>query len=51
MLIFPSLILDLIKSVFLLKNLYFLITTSTYSSYSLFKTHLTYSLYSSLFIK
>jgi len=42
----PSLIINPIKSVFLIKNSHFSITTSIYSSYSLFKTHLTYSLYS-----
>ena len=51
MLIFLSLIINPTKLVFLVKNLYFLITTSIYSSYSLFKTHLIYSLYSSLLIK
>jgi len=51
MLIFPSLIINLIKLVFLVKNLYFLIATSIFSSYSLFKTHLIYSSYSFLLIK
>ena len=51
MLIFLSLIINSIKLVFLIKNLYFLIATSICSSYSLFKTHLIYSLYSSLFSK
>jgi len=41
----------LTKSVFLVKNLHFLITTSIYSFYSLFKTYLIYSLYSFLVIK
>jgi hypothetical protein len=35
------------KSIFLVKNSHFLIATSICSSYSLFKTYLTYSLYSS----
>jgi len=39
------------KLVFLVKNSHFLIATSIYSSYSLFKTYLIYSLYSSLIIK
>ena len=51
MLIFPSLIINPIKSVFLVKNSHFLIATGIYSSYSLFKTHLTCSLYSSSLIK
>ena len=50
-LIYFSLIINLIKLVFLIKNLHFLIATSIYFSYSLFKTHLIYSLYSSLLIK
>ena len=50
-LICPSLIINPIKSIFLIKNLHFSIATSIYSSYSLFKTYLTYSLYSSLLIK
>ena len=51
MLIFPSLIINPIKSVFLIKNSHFLITTSIYSSCSLFKTYLTCSPYSFLLIK
>jgi len=51
MLIFPSSIINPIKLVFLVKNSHFLITTSICSSYSLFKTYLIYSLYSSSLIK
>ena len=51
MLILPSLIINLIKLVFLIKNLYFLIATSICSSYSLFKTYLTYFLCSFLLSK
>ena len=51
MLIFPSLIMNPTKLVFFIKNSHFLIATSIYSSYSLLKTYLTYSLYSSLLTK
>jgi len=51
MLIFPSLIINSIKLVFLIKNLYFLIATSICSFCSLFKTHLTCFLCSSLLSK
>ena len=50
-LIFPSLIINPIKSVFLVKNSHFLIAISICSFYSLFKTHLTCSPCSSLLIK
>jgi len=43
MLSWLSLIINLTKLVFLVKNSHFLITTSIYSSYSLFKTYLIYS--------
>ena len=50
-LIFPSLIINPTKLVFLVKNSHFLIATSIFSSYSLFKTYLIYSPYPSLFIE
>ena len=51
MLIYLNLIINPIKSIFFIQNLYFLIATGISSLYNLFKTHLIYSLYFSLLLE